>query len=397
MAHSNVRAFIFYTFCGTFAYAICAGFRDNYGILLPYIASANQISFDSGSFIIAVGQLFFGLMQPVFGYLVLRWSARQVLGAGALMMACGLLCIPFVHNWWLLLMALGVLLPSGTASASFGILMSCITPRVAKSHINLAGGFVGGGIGIGICALSPLIQNWIATYGIHKAIFLLAIPVAMLLPVAFGLTWPKIAPLKKQAATASFGEIVSQGLKNRVYCRVIFVFFTCGFHMALLQTHLFTQLTTFGFAESSAARALSLYGLGVLAGSVGSGWASDRWSMALILAALCFSRCLWILLLLAQPSQLALVGVVFIFGITGVAALTPIAGIVEKLFGRAWMPTLFGGVYLVHQVGAFSSAWLGGISKEFVGNYNLVWYLDIALCLAAAIICLDMKRLNREV
>lgn len=399
MPTSSRYAIFYYTFCGTFIYAICAGFRDTYGIILPYITAENNLSFDSVSFIIALGQLFFGLMQPVFGYIVLRTSARTVLCIGTFLMLCGLLIIPYAHAWWQLLISLGVLLPSGTAAASFGIIMGNIGQKFSENRAHLAGGFVAAGIGFGICILSPIIQGWIATYGISKAIFLLTVPVLFLFPAAIGLTRGTGRSKKQQGARteAPFGSILAEGLANPTYRRIAFAFFTCGFHMALIQTHLFTQLTAFGISESTAAWGLSVYGLGVVAGSVGSGWAITRWPMSCVLGLLYSSRCLWVgLLLLALPSA-ALVLVIFLLGLSAVATVAPTAGVVQKLFGPAWLATLFGVVYLAHQVGAFCSAWAGGICMELTGSYASIWYVDILLCLLAGIACFDIKRINNQI
>lgn len=399
MPISGRYAIVYYTFCGTFIYAICAGFRDTYGIMLPYITAENNLSFDSVSFIIALGQLFFGLMQPVFGYIVLRTSARAVLCSGTFLMLCGLLIIPCSHAWWQLLLSLGVLLPSGTAAASFGIIMGNIGQRFPENRVHLAGGFVAAGIGFGICILSPIIQGWIAAYGISKAIFLLAIPVLFLFPAAIGLTagTGRGKTQQRDHAQPPFASILREGIANPAYRRVGFAFFTCGFHMALIQTHLFTQLTAFGISESTAAWGLSIYGLGVVAGSVGSGWAITRWSMASVLGWLYSSRCLWVVLLLLPLPPALLVLVIFLLGLSAVATVAPTAGVVQKLFGTAWLATLFGVVYLAHQVGAFCSAWAGGICMELTGSYTSIWYVDIALCLLAGLACFDMRRIDCKI
>lgn len=395
--NSGLRAFIFYTFCGTFLYAICAGFRDNYGIMLPYIARANDLPYDSLSFIIAVGQLCFGAMQPVFGYLALRFSARSVLFTGALLMLTGLLLIPHARTWWQLLLSLGILLPSGTAGASFGILMSCIGPRLGGRRVHLSAGFVGAGIGFGICILSPIIQGWITSLGIMNAILLLTLPVLMLFPAAIGITSGKVAdtPGAPEERKESFWKIVRDGARNPAYRRVVFGFTTCGFHMALIQTHLFSQLTVFGMKEDAAAWCLSVYGLGVVAGSVASGWASSRWAMSCILGWLYSSRCIWVLLLLFKLPVSGLIAVIFVLGMTGVASTAPTSGLVQQLFGTLRLPTLFGMAYLAHQAGAFCSAWAGGICRQLTGSYDAVWYADIGLCLLAGLACFDIRRVAR--
>ena len=392
----TLQNFALYTLCGTFLYAVCAGFRDNYGIMLPYIVEWSGIPYSTLSFVIALGQLFFGLMQPVFGLLALRTSARAVLWTGSLMMLAGLLLIPLSASAPLLTLALGILLPSGTAAASFGIIMSCISPRLSPHQAHISSGFVASGIGIGICVLSPAIQSTIAAHGLTGAIWFLTMPALLLIPVSAVITKP--LPEKKRAgistgAGKSATDLFREAFRSSTYRRLGFGFFTCGFHMALIQTHLFSQLTAFGVSEKAASYALSVYGIGAIAGAVGSGAASARFAIPRILGGLYSSRCLWIGLLLLPLPQSVLFAVIFMLGLTGVATVAPTSGLVNKLFGPVHLATLFGFVYLIHQIGAFCSAWSGGLCLSFTGSYSGIWYAAIALCLAAGLACFGIQKL----
>lgn len=387
------HTFLLYTACGTFLYAVCAGFRDNYGIMLPYIVEWSGVPYVTVSFIIALGQLFFGLMQPIFGLWALRASARLVLGVGILMMLVGLTLIPLSGSARSLTLALGILLPSGTAAASFGLLMSCLTPRLTPRQVHVASGFVAAGIGVSICVLSPLMQSLIAAKGLTWAILFLAVPVLALIPASLGLTRARgglgtgaVVRVRESAA-----DMVRAAFRNPAYRRLTFGFFTCGFHMALIQTHLFSQLTTFGVSEKTASYALSVYGMGVMAGAVGSGMACARFAIPRVLGTLYASRCVWVVLLLLPLPLPALFAVIFLLGLTGPATIAPTSGLVNQLFGPVRLATLFGLVYLVHQIGAFGSAWAGGLCLKFTGVYSGIWYADIALCLLAGLACFSIR------
>lgn len=277
------RTVILLTAAGTFIYAICAGFRDNYGIMLPYLVQRTGISYATISFIMA-----------------LRSSARRVLCIGTAMMLTGLLMLPLCRSTPMLTLALGILLPSGTAAASFGIIMSCISPGLNAYQVHTSSGFVASGIGIGICVLSPIMQAIIAARGLAGAIFFLTVPVTLLIPVSLWLTQTRVTPgiKTRQSGKASVAELFREALHSSAYGRVAFGFFTCGFHMAMIQTHLFSQLTTFGVSARAAAWALSVYGMGTICGAVGSGFACARFPMPHVLGTLYTSRVLWVLLLL---------------------------------------------------------------------------------------------------
>lgn len=387
---ASTRALIAYTACGTFLYAVCAGFRDSYGVLLPYIVAHTGIPYAIISFILALGQLCFGLMQPVFGLLALQTSNRFVLCTGAVMMFTGLLTIPFCTSAPALAFALGILLPSGTAAASFGIIMSCISPRLSECQGHTAGGFVAAGIGISICVLAPMLQSMVAGSGLFGAIAFLGCPILLLVPVS---VWVSRGAQGKAGERdicqpcEHVADIFREALANPSYLCVGLAFFTCGFHMAMIQTHLFSQLTTFGVTEQAASYALSVYGLGVIAGAVGSGMACNKLSMSVVLAGLYGSRCLWVALLLLPLPMPGLFGVVFLLGLTGVATVPPTSGLIKNFFGSARLGTLFGLVYFAHQIGAFVSAWAGGLCLKFTGGYSGVWLADILLCMLAAIVC----------
>ncbi len=400
-ATTFTKTFVLLTAAGTFLYAVCAGFRDNYGIMLPYLVQTTGISYATLSFIIALGQLLFGAMQPVFGFMVLRTSARQVLCIGTSMMLAGLLMLPLCKSAPMMTLALGILLPSGTAAASFGIIMSCISSKLSEHQKHASSGFVASGIGIGICVLSPIMQAIIATKGLAGAILFLSIPVTLLIPVSLWLTSAGVDQGRKAAIAADHGrptvaELFREALYSPAYGRVAFGFFTCGFHMAMIQTHLFSQLTTFGVSARAAAWALSVYGLGTIAGAVGSGFACARFPMPRVLGTLYSSRIAWVLLLLLPLPMPLLFTVIFMLGMTGVATVAPTSGLISKFFGPLRLATLFGGVYLLHQIGAFCSAWAGGICRALTGSYSGIWFADIALCLLAGLACFGIRHPNLE-
>lgn len=387
-----------YTACATFLYAICAGFRDNYGIMLPYLVEWSGISYSSVSFIIALGQLFFGLMQPVFGFLALRTSPRLVLCLGASMMLTGLVLIPYSSNMFMLTLTLGILLPAGTAGGSFGLIMSCLNQTLTPHQAHISSGYVAAGIGFGICILSPVIQSTVAAYGIVKGILLLSFIVALLIPASLWIT-RNITPAKRSASAAAkkpAKEIFREALRVPAYQRITFGFFTCGFHMAMIQTHLFSQLTSFGIPEHAAAYGLSVYGIGVIVGGVGSGMACTRFLMSRILGVLYGSRCLWVILLLLPLPVPVLFAVIFMLGATGPATIAPTSGMVHKLFDPAHLATLFGFVYLIHQIGAFTSAWSGGLCRSLTGSYAGIWYADIVLCLLASLACFSIREAKKS-
>lgn len=390
--NSSIAQLALLTLCAFLIYAICAGFRDIYGLLLPHVCAATGLGYATVSFVIALGQLVFGVMQPVFGYFALRASSRTALLTGCAMMLAGLALIPFSHNAFLLSCSLGVLLPGGTAGASFGILMGCLAGKMNRRQVDAASGFVAGGIGFSICALSPVLQMLASRYGLNVTISFLCVLCLLLVPSILTLTGASGAPTGKESGKIGFMAILREGIRNRVWVALTFGFFTCGFHMALIQTHLFSQLNKSGIPAHLSALVLSVYGIGVICGTIGSGFAGNHFSMGRILTCLYFSRCALVGFLLIIEDIAGIFFIVLALGLTGVATVPPTAGLIRNVFGTLKLPTLFGMTYAVHQAGAFASAWAGGLCLKFTGGYDLIWQINICLCFFAGCACLGIGK-----
>jgi predicted MFS family arabinose efflux permease len=169
-------------------------------------------------------------------------------------------------------------------------------------------------------------------------------------------------------------------------------FFTCGFHIAFLVTHLPTEVSLCGLTSGVAAVSLGIIGLANIAGSLSAGALGGRFRMKWILFWVYFSRVVSIGIYLMAPKT-ALTFYVFAaaLGFSWLSTVPPTAGLVAKLFGTRHLATLFGLTLLSHQIGGFFGAWLGGIALTRFGDYSWMWYADILLALGAAIVNLPIR------
>jgi predicted MFS family arabinose efflux permease len=168
-------------------------------------------------------------------------------------------------------------------------------------------------------------------------------------------------------------------------------FFVCGFHIAFISTHLPPYLTDLGFSGSLAAWALALIGLFNVIGAYSAGVLGGVQSKRLLLSGIYFSRAVIFALFVVVPKT-PLVVLVFAaaMGLLWLSTVPPTSGLVAVMFGTRHVGMLFGFVFLSHQVGAFIGAWLGGVVYESTGAYDLMWWLSIALGLAAAVVHLPI-------
>jgi predicted MFS family arabinose efflux permease len=176
-------------------------------------------------------------------------------------------------------------------------------------------------------------------------------------------------------------------------------FFTCGFHVAFLVTHLPGEVSLSGHSASVSAASIGIIGLFNIAGSLLAGALGSRYRMKYILAFMYGSRAVMIgLFLLAPKTTLTFYLFAAALGLTWLATVPPTAGIVAKLFDTRYLATLFGLTFFTHQVGGFLGAWLGGISMAHSGNYQWMWYADIALASLASLVNLPIReaKVRRE-
>ena len=393
---NNLISILLVTIAACLLYGISSGIRSNYGIMLGAISESSSLAYSSVSFVLAIGQLVFGIMQPVFGIVALKKSNLFVLCCGVLLMAAGLLMIPFSRSVWMLMLFLGIILPAGTGALSFGIAMGAITPRLPSNSVSTVSGFVSASSGIGSIILSPVTQALIAARGLMGAMVFLSIPTLVLLPVALWLCRPRAnqgqEPVAKAECQKSLKELFFDAIHSRTYRFLLIGFFTCGFHMAIIETHLYTQITAYGLPEETAAYAFSIYGFASIVGSVLSGAACSRIQMKNVLGFLYGLRCVIILIFFLMPKTLLTVySFTILLGMTGSATVPPTSSLVSRTFGAAKLATLFGIVFVAHQIGSFFSAWLGGVSISATGSYTLIWGASALLSVLASFVSFRIK------
>jgi predicted MFS family arabinose efflux permease len=203
---------------------------------------------------------------------------------------------------------------------------------------------------------------------------------------------PASTTVASGAPAVTLGAQVRDALRNPSYLYLHAGFFTCGFHIAFLVTHLPGEVALCGLPVAVSGRALGLIGLFNIVGSLAAGALATRYRMKSLLAVIYSLRAVAILAYLMLPKT-ALTFYVFamVLGVSWLATVPPTAGLVGKLFGMRYLATLFGLTLLSHQVGGFFGAWLGGLAVVHFGDYNWMWYADILLAVGAALVNLPIR------
>jgi MFS family permease len=371
---------------------ITMGARLTTGLFMSPINTSTGLGIASVSFALAIGQFMWGVAQPVFGAVADKFGSARVIVLGAVLLAGGLALTPYVTSQWGLIATMGILSAAGAGAGSFSILIGATAQRLPAARRPFAAGFINAGGSFGQFVFAPLMQFMIATSGWIVAMFTLAATTLLTIPLAWQLRGGAPKATATAAPEASMGAQVRAALRNPSYLYLHAGFFTCGFHIAFLVTHLPGEVALCNLSPAVSGTALGLIGLFNIVGSLAAGALGTRYRMKAILAAMYASRAVIIALYLAAPKT---AWTFYLFaaalGLTWLATVPPTAGLVGKLFGMRYLSTLFGLTLLSHQVGGFFGAWLGGLSIVHFGDYNWMWYADIVLALAAALVNLPIR------
>ncbi|HQD14988.1 MAG TPA: MFS transporter [Ottowia sp.] len=373
---------------------VTMGTRQSLGLFLSPINTSTGLGMASISLAMAVAQFTWGAIQPLAGAAADRWGPRPVLIAGIVLLALGNALTPLMGSSWGLIFSLGLLAAFGSGAGSFSVLIGAAAQRLPTDARGAASGVINAGGSLGQFVFAPLAQQLIQVQGWMGAMYSLAAITLLALPLVGKLTGgaPAAHATASSAPDAGLRATLRQALRDRSYLLLHAGFFTCGFHIAFLVTHLPTEVDLCGLPPSVASWSLALIGLSNIVGSLWVGHLVGRHRSKMILAIMYGSRALLVLAYLAMPRE---PWVFYLFaiglGLTWLATVPPTAGLVGKLFGVRYLGTLFGLTLLSHQIGGFLGAWLGGLAITRLGDYTWMWWADIALAALAAVLNLPIR------
>jgi MFS family permease len=379
------------------------GARQCTGLFVSALNTSTGFGIVKISFAMAIGQLMWGAVQPLFGMFADRHGPVGVVMIGALLIALGMATTPLVTSPSMLVLTIGILAASGAGAGSFSILLGASAQRLAPERRGMAAGVINAGGSMGQFVYARAAQTLIEQFGWIASMVTVGLSALLTIPLALVLKRPAAVAATVEAADRVAGSMQSMGseirgaLSDRSFRLLAAGFFTCGFHIAFLVVHLPGEVALCGLPAKVAANALALIGLFNVVGSIGAGWLCSRMRLKVLLCAMYLSRAVLILIYLAAPHT-TLVFYLFAaaLGATWLATVPPTAGLVAKLFGARYFSTLFGIVLFAHQIGGFFGAWLGGLVFRAYGNYQWMWYADIVLALGAAIVNLPIREARLE-
>ena len=381
---------------------VTMGARQSMGLFVGPLNTSTGLGIVAISFALAVGQFAWGAVQPLAGAAADRWGPRPVLLTGIVLLAIGSAITPFMTSAWGLTFAIGLVAAMGAGAGSFSVLIGAAAQRMPAEARGAASGVINAGGSLGQFIFAPLLQKLIQLMGWMGAMYSLAAMTLLALPLVGRVTRGSTPHTTATAGNSDGGlrAALKTALGDRSYLLLHAGFFTCGFHIAFLVTHLPTEVDLCGLPPSVASWSLALIGLANIVGSLVVGHLVGQYRSKMLLALMYASRAVLVVWYLAMPRE---PWVFYVFaiglGLTWLATVPPTAGLCAKLFGVRYLGTLFGLTLLTHQIGGFLGAWLGGLAITSFGDYTWMWWADIALALLAAVLNLPIReaRVQRAV
>jgi MFS family permease len=371
---------------------VTMGARQSLGLFVSPLNTTTGLGIATISLALAVGQFVWGAIQPVAGAVADRYGPGKVLVGGLLVLALGSAVTPWMTSGFGLIVSLGLLSAIGSGAGSFSVLIGAAAQRLPLEARGTASGVINAGGSFGQFVFAPILQKLIQGFGWMGAMWSLAVMTLAAVPLVRILTKPGKAPPHAAAEDGGLRRAVREAMSDRSYLLLHAGFFTCGFHIAFLVTHLPSEVNLCGLPAGVASWSLAIIGLANIVGSLIAGAGVGRYPSKYILAAMYGSRTLLIAVyLLAPKTELTFYLFAAGLGLTWLATVPPTAAIVGKLFGIRYLGTLFGLTLLSHQIGGFLGAYLGGLAFMQFGDFNWMWYADMALAAIAALVNLPIR------
>lgn len=372
--------------------AITMGARQSLGLFVGPLNTSTGLGITTISLALAIGQFSWGAIQPLAGAAADRYGPRVVLIGGLWLLIIGLALTPLMSSGIGLIFSLGLLTAIGAGAGSFSVLIGAASQRLPLAARGTASGVINAGGSFGQFVFAPILQKLIQLTGWMGALWSMAAMTLLALPLVAKLTSTAPLPVAHNEEDKGAWQATREAMKDPSYLLLHAGFFTCGFHIAFLVTHLPGEIDLCSLPPSVASWSLAIIGLANIFGSLYAGACVSRYRSKYVLATMYASRAaLIVAYLLAPKTDWTFYVFAAGLGFTWLATVPPTAAIVGKLFGVRYLGTLFGLTLFSHQIGGFLGAYLGGLSIAAFGDFTWMWYADIALAALAALANLPIR------
>ena len=371
---------------------ISLGIRQTFGLFFFDFNVDLDISISHFGFVMGLQLLLWGVFSPVFGVITDKYGGAIAIFLGFLLYLAGVLLFYSGFNTgYYFTLTIGVLIGVGLGSTAIGIPVSVVAKHFPASNRTIATGIVTCAGSFGYFVSPLLVRYSLIETGWENTLLYFCLLLGLGLIVALFVSTPKIPVGVDQNNKQTATEALKEAFANKSFIYLTLGFFVCGWHIALVATHIPTYMMDKGMPEWTAAMILALIGIFNMVGTITSGYLSTRYSKKKVLSAIYLLRGVSIIYFIFLPPSIfnsVIFGITF--GFLWLSTVPPTNGIVGHIFGTKYVGLLYGIVFVSHQIGSFLGAYLGGVFYELYGNFDYAWYVSIALSIFAGLIHLPI-------
>ncbi len=371
---------------------ISLGIRQTFGLFYFDFNTDLDISISHFGFVMGLQLLLWGVFSPLFGIITDKYGGAIAIFIGFVFYLVGLLIFYSGFNTGgYFTLTIGVMIGIGLGSTAIGIPVSVVAKHFPASNRTIATGIVTCAGSFGYFVSPLLVRYSLVETGWENTLLYFCLLLGVGLVVSLFVSTPKIPVGVNKDNNQTVREALKEAFANKSFIYLTLGFFVCGWHIALVATHIPTYMADKGLPDWTPAMVLALIGVFNMAGTITSGYLATRYSKKRILSAIYLLRGVSIIYFIFLPPSI-FNSVVFgvTFGFLWLSTVPPTNGIVAHIFGTKYVGLLYGIVFVSHQIGSFLGAYLGGVFYELNGNFDYAWYGSIALSLFAGLIHLPI-------
>ncbi len=377
---------IYVLLCATTVILISYGIRQSFGLFLRPITLDLGWGFGIFASALAVQNLMIGIGAPLLGSMADKWGPARVIALAGACYAAGIFLISQSTTQGAMMLSAGLLAGLGLAGVGLPLLLSIVGQAAPEDKRSLWLGIVTAGATAGQMLIVPLSQAMIDGIGWYPAMIVLSGAAAMIVPIVMSLSSAGAGALNKPTRQ-SLGEALAEAGRHRGYILLVIGFYVCGLQVQFIATHLPNFLSDSGLGAALAATAIAVIGLFNMIGTWIAGYLGGKLRKKYLLSMIYLARSIVIAAFVQLPiSEVSVMIFAAAIGFLWLATVPLTGGIVAEVFGTRYMATLYGIVFLSHQLGSFTGVWLGGAIRDATGSYDSFWWVMVVLGLLAALI-----------
>jgi MFS family permease len=387
--------------CGGIVLGLAMGVRQVQGLFMLPMLESTGWERQVFSFAFGLQVLVWGLLQPVTGILADRFGTRFVIAAGCVLYAAGLLVQAHAGTPPQMVAGAGVMIGLGLTATTFSTVYAGLARLFPVGRRGWAQGMAGAIGGFITFLLVPASQAGISVLGWTRSLDLFAVA-AMLCIVAALYVNDRAHPQGGASSTArepapAFLPVMKQALRHRGFWLLNLGFVSCGFQLSFLGVHLPAYLKDAGMPTGVAVMALAIIALSNAIGTYVCGRLGDFYRRKYLLSVVYTLRtAAMIAFITTPPSKTSVYVFALAMGFTWLGTVPLTSGVLAQIFGTRYLSTLFGLVFLGHQVGGFLGAWLGGLVYDATHSYGPMWMISVGLGIASVVLNLPINDTNVE-